>query len=92
MENLLPLGPEPVPELPRPREWICERCTDPLNVWDWGNHPIDATDPPSVHCSACLIDLAPHEQRPLANVTQFRHHHTWCCTQYAACHPALFVR
>lgn len=77
MESLPPLIPEPLSELPEPREWICDSCNDPLNVWDWGNHPSDATALPPAHYFACLVELTPHEQQLSVHHKQHRHHQMW---------------
>jgi hypothetical protein len=74
---LPPLAPEPLESVPEPRQWACERCHDPMRVWDWGNHPATTASLPPALCSACLLDLAPPEQQLFVYVKQHRHHQMW---------------
>lgn len=55
--------PRPVADLPEPRLWTCEQCTEPMRVWDWDVHAVGPTVLPPRICSACRLDLAPASEK-----------------------------
>lgn len=60
---------ETLPQLPEPHRFICELCGEPMDVWDWGPHPITADLPPA-HCSWCLFESIEVPEDPTRELAQ----------------------
>src|SRR5829696_9218926 len=65
---------ETLPQLPEPHRFTCDGCREPMDLWDWGSHPVDTADLPPAHCSSCLVGAAaeiPKEQETLWPIRQW---------------------
>jgi hypothetical protein len=57
---------ETLPQLPEPHLFHCERCGEPMDLWDWGSYSVTTADLPPARCSWCLIEVPEEPERDVA--------------------------